>query len=89
MSNRTIVPDEVHVAAKRGFIRTATQSLASVIPTAAIVIPVTGDALLGTGLAVAGALVTAVLAGTAAYLSIVSSGIPADYQPARGDHAAE
>ena len=31
MTNRTIVPDEVHVAAKRGFIRTATQSLASVV----------------------------------------------------------
>lgn len=88
MTNRTIVPDEVHVAAKRGFIRTATQSLASVIPTAAIAIPITGDALLGIGLAVGGAVVTAVLAGTASYLSIVSSGIPADYQTSKGDHAA-
>ena len=88
MTNRTIVPDEVHVAAKRGAIRTFCQSLASVIPTAAIAIPITGDAILGAGLAVGGAVVTAVLAGTASYLSIVSSGIPADYQTSKGDHAA-
>ena len=74
-----IVPAATKLAAKRGFIRTATQSLASVIPIAAITIPTTGDALLGVGLAAAGAVATAVLAGAASALSIVSNGIPKDY----------
>lgn len=74
-----IVPEAVKLAAKRGFIRTATQSLASVIPITAIAIPTTGDALLGLGLGVAGAIVTAILAGSASSLSIVSKGIPEDY----------
>lgn len=74
-----IVPAATKLAAKRGFIRTATQSLASVIPIAAITIPTTGDALLGVGLAAAGAVATAVLAGAASALSIISSGIPKDY----------
>lgn len=74
-----IVPAAVKLAAKRGFIRTATQSLASVIPIAAIAIPTTGDALLGLGLGAAGAIVTAILAGSASALSIVSNGIPKDY----------
>lgn len=74
-----IIPAATKLAAKRGFIRTATQSLASVIPIAAITIPTTGDALLGVGLAAAGAVATAVLAGAASALSIVSNGIPKDY----------
>ncbi|EYT61621.1 hypothetical protein [Microbacterium sp. UCD-TDU] len=74
-----IVPAATKLAAKRGFIRTATQSLASVIPIAAITIPTTGDALLGVGLAAAGAVATAVLAGAASALSIISNGIPKDY----------
>lgn len=77
-----IVPASVKLAAKRGFIRTATQSLASVIPIVAIAIPTTGDALLGIGLGAAGAVVTALLAGTASALSIISSGIPKDYSDA-------
>lgn len=83
-----IIPEATVVAAKRGAIRTFCQSLSAFIPTAAIAIPITGDALLGIGLAVGGAVVTAVLAGTASYLSIVSSGIPADYQTSKGEHAA-
>jgi len=75
----SIVPAAVKLAAKRGFVRTFTQSLASVIPITAIAIPTTGDALVGVGLGVAGALVTAVLAGTASFLSITSKGIPGDY----------
>lgn len=82
-----IVPAGVKLAAKRGFVRTATQSLASVIPIAAIAIPTTGDALIGVGLAVGGALVTAALAGTASALSIISNGIPDDYIPAALDKA--
>ena len=77
-----VIPANTRLAAKRGFIRTATQSLASVIPTTAIAIPTTGDVLLGVGLGVAGAVVTAVLAGTASALSIISKGVPEDYQAA-------
>lgn len=77
--SQNIIPPSVKLAAKRGFIRTATQSLSSVIPIVAIAIPTTGDALLGIGLGVAGAITTAVLAGTASALSIVSNGIPSDY----------
>lgn len=79
MTTDPIVPAAVKLAAKRGFIRTATQSLASVIPIAAIAIPTTGDALLGLGLGAAGAIVTAILAGSASALSIVSNGIPREY----------
>ena len=38
----SIVPAAVQLAAKRGFVRTFTQSLASVIPITAIAIPTTG-----------------------------------------------
>lgn len=78
--SKNIVPAHVSLAAKRGFVRTATQSLASVIPITAIAIPTTGDALVGVGLGVAGAVVTALLAGAASALSIISNGIPEDYQ---------
>lgn len=79
MTTDSIVPAAVKLAAKRGFIRTATQSLSSVIPITAIAIPTTGDALLGLALGAAGAIVTAILAGSASALSIVSNGIPQDY----------
>ena len=78
----TVIPANTKLAAKRGFVRTATQSLASVIPITAIAIPTTGDALIGVGLGVAGAVASAVLAGTASALSIISKGIPEDYQAA-------
>lgn len=77
-----VIPVSTRLAAKRGFVRTATQSLASVIPITAIAIPTTGDALVGVGLGVAGAVVTALLAGAASALSIISKGIPEDYQAA-------
>lgn len=77
-----IVPAAVSLAAKRGFTRTFTQSLASFIPITAIAIPTTGDALYGIGLGVAGAIVSAGLAGGASYLSIISNGIPKDYADA-------
>ena len=78
----TVIPANTKLAAKRGFVRTATQSLASVIPITAIAIPTTGDALLGVGLGVAGAVASAILAGAASALSIISKGIPEDYQAA-------
>jgi hypothetical protein len=79
-----IVPTVVKTAAKRGFVRTATQSLASAIPTTAIAITLSGDWLLGVGLGVASAVVTAGLAGAASYLSIISKGVPEEYIAAGG-----
>ena len=80
MSDR-LIPVDATVAAKRAFVRTAAQSLASVIPTAAVVIGITGDWWLSAMLGAASAVVTALLAGSAAYLSILSKGIPEDYAP--------
>lgn len=74
-----IVPTATRLAAKRGFIRTATQSLASAIPTSAIAIVLSGDWLLGVGLGAGSAVVTAALAGLASYLSIISKGVPDEY----------
>lgn len=81
-----IIPADVNLAARRGFIRTATQSLASLIPLTAITVPLTSSALVGVGLAVVGAVVTAGAAGLASYLSIISKGIPEDYQPTEINH---
>lgn len=81
MSNE-VIPAATKLAAKRGFIRTFTQTLSSVIPITAIAIPTTGDALLGVALGAGGALVSSVLAGAASYFSILSNGIPEDYEAA-------
>lgn len=81
MSNE-LVPATVRFAAKRGFIRTAAQSLASVIPTTGVVVALTGDWLVAAGLGTASAVVTAGLAGAASYFSILSQGIPDAYQVA-------
>lgn len=75
----TLVPQAVRTAARRGFIRTATQSLASLLPTSIVTVAVAGDWLLAAALSVTSALVTAALAGGASYLSILSKGVPADY----------
>lgn len=77
---KTIIPADVKLAATRGFIRTAAQSLSAAIPTSAIAVTLSGDWLLGVGLGVGGAVVTAALAGTASALAIVSKGVPEDYQ---------
>ena len=74
-----IVPAAVKLAAKRGFIRTATQSLSAAIPTSAIAIVLSGDWWLGVGLGVASAVATALMAGAASYLSIISKGVPEEY----------
>ncbi|WP_449281264.1 hypothetical protein [Leucobacter sp.] len=76
-----IIPADTQRAAKRGFIRTGAQSLASAIPTTAVAVTLSGDWALGVALGVISATATAVLAGTASYLSIISKGIPDDYQP--------
>lgn len=75
----TVVPEHTRLAAKRGFIRTASQSLSSAIPTGGIVLALTGDYLLAAGLGAGSAVVSALLAGTASYLSIISKGIPDEY----------
>lgn len=77
-----VIPAATKLAAKRGFIRTFTQTLSSVIPITAIAIPTTGDALLGVALGAGGAVVSSVLAGAASYFSILSNGIPQDYEAA-------
>lgn len=77
-----LIPAQTRVAAKRGFIRTAAQSLSSAIPTAAIAVTLSGDWALGLGLGLAGGVVTAALAGAASYFSILSKGIPEDYAAA-------
>lgn len=80
--SQSVVPAKTRLAAKRGFIRTATQTLSSVIPITAIAIPTTGDGLLGVALGVGGALTSSLLAGTASYLSIISAGVPDEYTAA-------
>ena len=80
-----VIPASTKLAAKRGFIRTFTQTLSSVIPITAIAIPTTGDALLGVALGAGGAVVSSVLAGAASYFSILSNGIPQDYEAAAID----
>lgn len=80
-----VIPARTRLAAKRGFVRTATQTLSSVIPITAIAIPTTGDGLLGVGLGVAGAIASSLLAGSAAALMIISSGIPDEYIDAAVD----
>lgn len=78
-----LVPEATKTAAKRGFIRTAAQSLSSVIPTTGVVIGLTGDWLLAAGLGAASAVVSAVFAGAASYFSIISKGIPEEYVDAK------
>lgn len=77
-----LVPAPVRTAAKRGFIRTTTQTLATVIPLGTI----TGAALSSAdpvtiAWSIGAGAVSSVAAGAASYLSILSKGIPEDYQP--------
>ncbi|MGW9021251.1 hypothetical protein ACWGOE_07205 [Leucobacter chromiiresistens] len=94
-----IIPDATRVAAKRGFVRSTAQAYATAIAggisTTAILAVVTGEVpLVATIVTWSVAAVSPLAAGAASYLSILSKGIPEDYQPdepARGrygDHAA-
>lgn len=80
--SQSVIPAKIKLAAKRGFVRTATQTLSSVIPITAIAIPTTGDAGLGLLLGAGGAIVSSVLAGAASALMIISAGIPDEYAAA-------
>lgn len=82
MAKLRLVPKETLVAAERGFLRTAAQSLASSgLLGGGLTFGFTGDALLALGVAVASAVGTAVVNGAQSYFSIVANGIPEDYQP--------
>ncbi|MDR6868436.1 hypothetical protein J2Y69_003052 [Microbacterium resistens] len=79
MTTDPLIPVATVIAAKRGFLRTAANALASAIPIGAIAIGTTGDFWIGVGLGAAGAIASSILAGTASALSILSKGIPSDY----------
>lgn len=88
------IPDEVRVAAKRGFVRTTAQSyataLAGGISATALLAIVAGEVPLTATLITWGvAAVSPLIAGAASYLSIISKGIPEDYQTSGGKYAAE
>ncbi len=81
-----LIPADAQIAAKRGFIRTTAQAygtaLASGISATVILGVVTGEVQLIPTLIAAGVtLVSPVIAGGASYFSILSRGIPADYEP--------
>jgi len=80
-----IVPTKAKTAAKRAFIRTTAQAYAATIPAGGISAAVLASAikdpqpvqLVATGIAW---LLAPLCAGATAYLSMLSKGIPADYQ---------
>lgn len=77
----SLIPADTQVAAKRGFIRTAAQSLATgfVVP-AGLTLAFTSEFALALGLGLAGAVVNAGINGVQSYFSILSKGIPEDYE---------
>ena len=75
-----LIPTAVERAARRGFIRTTYQALATSIPTAGI----TGAALSSADPVViawslGAAVLSSVAAGVVSYLSMIAKGIPEDY----------
>jgi len=89
-----VIPDTTLFAAKRGFVRTFSQSLATslVIP-AGLTLAFTHDALLAAAVGVAGMLVGAGVNGAQSYFDIISKGVPDEYQvdepERRGKYAAD
>ena len=84
MSDDRLVPRDTDLAARRGFIRTASQSLATgfTIP-AGLTFAFTQDFGFALLLGFGGAIVSAIIAGAQSYFSILSNGIPEDYAPAQ------
>ena len=79
--SKELVPQEARFAAKRGFVRTASQSLAtSLILPAGITFAFTQDALTAAGTGVASMVVSAVVNGLQSYFDILHRGIPEDYR---------
>ena len=79
----SVIPAATRLAAKRGFVRTAAQSLATgfAVP-GALTLVFTGDGLLALAIGVAGLAFNALVNGAQSALSIISNGIPADYKDA-------
>lgn len=79
--NKDLIPEATKTAAKRGFIRTAAQSLSgSAVLGGGLTLVFTGDALLTVAVALGSAVANAVVTGGQSYFSIISKGIPEDYQ---------
>ena len=78
----SLIPADTHLAAKRGFIRTASQSLASgfIIP-AGTAFALTSEFGLALLWGLVGLVASAFANGAQSYFSIISRGIPEDYQP--------
>lgn len=84
-----LIPADAHLAAKRGFIRTTSQSIATALG-AGLTVGIVTDALdkAQAGdwapIIVAGsvAILTPVINGAQSYFSLLSSGIPVEYEPA-------
>lgn len=93
MTKIKVVPEATVFAAKRGFVRTFAQSLATsfVIPTG-VTFAFTQDALLAAAVGVGGMIVGATVNGLQSYFDIISKGVPEDYQveesEQRGKYAA-
>lgn len=82
----TIIPPDVHLAAKRGFVRTTAQSFAASIPTGGVAVGTVLGVIQNPDPWVIGAtaiatVISPLLAGLASYLSIIGKGIPEAYQP--------
>lgn len=85
-----IIPASTKLAAKRGFIRTTAQAFAATLTTgisASVVLGVvTGEVEIVPVVVTLGiAVLSPFIAGAASYLSILSNGIPADYELAAID----
>ena len=85
MPDARVIPADVHLAAKQGFVRTTFQSYAATlsggISSSAIISAVQGGIdPLTVGVTMAVAVLSPPLAGLASYLNIASKGIPAAYQ---------
>ena len=89
-----VIPDATMFAAKRGFVRTFSQSLATslVIP-AGLTLAFTHDALLTVAVGAASMLAGAAVNGAQSYFDIISKGVPDEYQvdepERRGKYAAD
>lgn len=90
-----LVPADAKLAAKRGFIRTTAQAYGTALA-GGITVVALSDAFtqitegnpLPLIFAAVVTLVSPLIAGAASYFSILSSGIPADYQPAEPERLA-
>lgn len=79
-----VVPAGVKLAAKRGFVRTTAQAYAATLTggliTSVIALITDPSNLVPVAVAVLTAVVTPPAAGLASYLSIISNGVPKEYQ---------